>query len=91
MLKGFVSPLYYEGYNIIFLTDKKLSLDKRLVVPILSNMRTLLLKCTGNESALTPVHFDDGVLSNTKLAAMVKGFGLKSSNFLSGYYQCMSK
>ena len=56
-------------------------------VPKLSNFRTLLLKCTGNESALTPVHFNDDVLFNTKLAAMVKRFGLKSSNFLSGYYQ----
>ena len=56
------------------------------VVPKLSNFRMLPLKCTGNESALTPVHFNDDVLFNTKLAAMVKRFGLKSSNFLSGYY-----
>ena len=56
------------------------------VVPILSNFR-MLLKCTGYESALTPVHFNDNILCNTKLAAMVKRFGLKSSNFLSGYYQ----
>ena len=47
----------------------------------------LLLKCTGHESALTSVHFNGSVLCNTKLAAMVKRFGLESSNFLSGYYQ----
>ena len=61
------------------------------MVPKLSNFRILLLKCTGNESALTPVHFNDDVLCNTKLAAMVKRFGLKRSNFLSVYYQWLSK
>ena len=49
-----------------------------------------LLKCTGYESASTPVHFSDSILCNTKLAAMFKCFGLKSSNFLGGYYQWLS-
>ena len=34
-----------------------------------------------NESALTPVHFNDDVLCNTKLAAMVKRFGLRVRAF----------
>ena len=38
----------------------------------------LLLKCTGYESALTPVHFNDNILCNTELTATVKRFGLKT-------------
>ena len=75
----------------IFWKSEHLTLFRSTVEPILSNFRTLPLKCTGYESALTPVHFNDDVLCNTKLTAMVKRFVLKSSNFLSGYSQWLSK
>ena len=75
----------------IFWKSEHVNLFRSTVVPILSNFRMLPLKCTGYESALTPLHFNDDILCDTKLAAMVKRFGLKSSNFLSGYYQWLSK
>ena len=62
---------------ILFYVGALIILEKRLI-------RNCLYVCMY-------VHFNDGVLCNTKLAAMGKRFGLKSSNFFSGYYQCMSK